>query len=145
MDQQLVSAGVTQVAVGAVSGWPLALLIAQPGLAAKLGIVEPVRLRQAHLDVLIMGGLVTAAGQIDNAPNWAKVATRLGAWTNPLLFVPLAFNPKATRTIAYQAASTVSFAVTTAGWLGLAVAARRQYKNRESHPELADPGQHQTH
>lgn len=130
MDQQLVSAGVSQIAIGAVSGWPLALLVSRPGLSAKLGIVEPVRLRQAHLDVLIMGGLVAAAGQIDDAPRWAKAATRIGAWTNPLLFVPLAFNPRATKTVAYQVASAASFTVTTAGWLGLARAARQQYRRR---------------
>lgn len=121
----MVAAGVTQIAVGAMSGWGLAALVGIPGLSDRLGVVEPVRLRQAHLDVLIMGGLVTAAGLVDDAPPWAKRATKVGAWTNPLLFVPLAFRPDAARSAAYTAASAASFTVTCAGWMGLARAARR--------------------
>ncbi len=121
----MVAAGVTQVAVGAMSGWGLAALVGVPGLGERLGVVDPVRLRQAHLDVLIMGGLVTAAGLVDDAPSWAKRATKVGAWTNPLLFVPLAFRPDAARSKMYTAASATSFTVTCAGWVGLALTARR--------------------
>lgn len=127
MDEALVKAGVTQVAIGAVSGWPLALLVSQPAITRQLGIVEPVRLRQAHVDVLMMGGLITAAGLVDDVPRWAKICARVGAWTNPLLFVPMAFKPNVTRTIAYQVGSVASFTVTTAGWIGIARAARKQY------------------
>lgn len=42
-----------------------------------------------------------------------------------MLFVPMAFNPKAPTAKAYQAASVVSFAITSGGWLGVARAARR--------------------
>lgn len=121
----MVAAGVTQIAVGALSGWGLAALVGVPGLTDRLGVVEPTRLRQAHLDVIIMGGLVTAAGLVDDAPAWAKRATKVGAWTNPLLFVPLAFRPGSARSNAYAAASVASFTVTCAGWVGLARAARR--------------------
>lgn len=121
----MVSAGVTQIAVGAMSGWGLAALVGIPGLSERLGVVEPVRLRQAHLDVLIMGGLVTAAGLVDDAPTWAKRAAKVGAWTNPLLFAPLAFRPDAARSKVYTAVSAASFTVTCAGWVGLARASRR--------------------
>ena len=56
MDDKLVSSGVTQVAIGAASGWGLAALVAMPELRERLGVQDVVRLRQAHLDVLIMGG-----------------------------------------------------------------------------------------
>lgn len=125
MDREMVAAGVTQVAVGAMSGWGLAALVGIPGLSERLGVVEPVRLRQAHLDVLIMGGLVTAAGLVDGAPTWSKRAVKVGAWTNPLLFAPLAFKPTAASSKLYTAASAASFTVTCAGWIGLARAARR--------------------
>lgn len=103
-----------------------------PGLSAKLGIDDPKRLRQAHLDVIIMGGLVTAAGTVDGAPDWARNAVRVGAWTNPLLFVPLAFKSDAGATKAYQAASVVSFTITCAGWVGIARAARRTARRAAS-------------
>lgn len=125
MDRDLVAAGTRQVAIGALSGWGLAALIGIPGLGDKLGIRDPKRLRQAHLDVIIMGGLVTAAGLVDDVPDWARTATRVGAWTNPLLFVPLAFDEDAGSTTAYRAASVASFTVTCAGWVGIARAARR--------------------
>src|SRR5690554_2415788 len=112
MDRGLVASRTTQVAIGAVSGWGLAALIGIPGLTEKLRIVDPIRMRQAHLDVIIMGGLVTAAGLVDDVPQWARQATRIGAWTNPLLFVPMAFKKDAAGTKAYMAASVASFTVT---------------------------------
>lgn len=120
----MVAAGITQVAIGALSGWPLAAVTADPELAERAGVREVHRLRQAHVDVIMMGGLIAAAGLVDNAPGWAKTAARIGAWTNPVLFVPLAFGPRATRSPAYIAASVASFTVTCAGWVGIARAAR---------------------
>ena len=131
MDEKLVSSGVTQVAIGAASGWGLAALVAMPELREKLGVQDVVRLRQAHLDVLIMGGLLTAAGSVPGVPDWARRAAGVGAWTNPLLFVPLAFDPKAPAKKAYGLASAASFTVTCAGWFGIARAARRARKNKK--------------
>lgn len=125
MERDLVAAGATQVAIGALSGWPLAAVVGLPGAAARLGVRDVHRLRQAHLDVLIMGGLVTAAGLVDDVPPWAGLAVRVGAWTNPLLFVPLAFRPDGVRSPIYKVASVASFTVTCAGWVGVAAAARR--------------------
>lgn len=125
MDRELVAAGITEVAFGALTGWPLAGLMAEPGVAERLGVRDVHRLRQAHVDLIMMGGLVTAAGLVDDAPTWAKRSVKVGAWTNPLLFVPLAFRPGTVRSPAYVAASVASFTVTCAGWVGLARAARR--------------------
>ena len=94
----------------------------------RLGVQDVVRLRQAHLDVLIMGGLLTAAGSVPGVPTWARRAAVVGAWTNPLLFVPLAFDPKAPAKKSYGLASAASFTVTCAGWFGIARAARRARK-----------------
>lgn len=125
MDQRMIASGTTQIALGALSGWPLAALYGDPRLRERLGVQDLTRLRQAHLDVLIMGGLLTAAGTVEGIPTWAANAARVGAWTNPLLFAPLAFQPKAFTSKAYVAASVASFTVTCAGWLGIAAAARR--------------------
>lgn len=119
------ASGTTQIAVGAASGWGLAALVAMPALRERLGVVDHIRLRQAHLDVIIMGGLLTAAGAVDGVPPWARRAAVVGAWTNPLLFVPMAFRPDAPAKRSYAAASAVSFTVTCAGWFGIARAARR--------------------
>lgn len=128
MDRDLIASGTTQVAIGAMSGWGLAALVGIPGVKEKLRVEDPIRLRQAHIDVIIMGGLVTAAGLVDGAPNWARNAIRIGAWTNPLLFVPLAFKGGGASSRSYQAASAASFTVTCAGWIGMAMTARRAAK-----------------
>ena len=128
MNHKLVAAGTRQIALGALSGWGLAALVSNPGLSSKLGIQDPKRLRQAHLDVIIMGGLLTAAGIVEDTPAWASNAAQVGAWTNSLLFVPLAFDPAAGATKWYQAASVASFTTTCAGWIGIAGAARRSLR-----------------
>ena len=73
------------MAIGAASGWGLAALVAMPELRERLGVRDVVRLRQAHLDVLIMGGLLTAAGSVPGVPAWARRAAVVGACntTNP--------------------------------------------------------------
>jgi hypothetical protein len=125
MDKHLVAAGTTQIAAGALSGWGLAALVGVPGLAERIGVVDTSAVRRAHLDVIIMGGLVTAAGLVDGVPTWARRAVTVGAWTNPLLFLPLAVRPDAPASPVYKAASLTSFTVTCAGWIGVAAAARR--------------------
>lgn len=125
IDRKMVSAGVTQIAVGAAAGWSLAALYASPDLQEKAGVVDVRRLRQVHLDMIIMGGLVAVAGTVNDVPRWARTATRVGAWTNALLFVPMAFRRDAPTTKPYQAASVASFTLTSAGWLGIARAAHR--------------------
>lgn len=121
----MVAAGTSQIAFGALTGWPLAALIADPRLQKRFGIVDPIRLRQAHLDIIIMGGLVTAAGAAGGAPAWARRAAVVGAYTNSALFLPMAFEPEAPKRRWFQLASVISFTITSAGWVGIARAARR--------------------
>lgn len=125
MDREMVAAGISQIALGALSGWPLAAVVADPEMAEKVGVRDVRRLRQAHVDFIMMGGLLAAAGLVEGSPGWAKAAVRIGAWTNPLLFVPLAFRPDADRSAGYVVATLASFTVTCAGWVGIARAARR--------------------
>lgn len=126
MDKQLASLGATQVAIGAMSGWGLAALVGGvPGAAEKLGIIDVKRVRQAHVDVIIMGGLMMAASGIDGIPDWARRSVAVGAWTNPLLFLPMAFRKDAVTKRSYALASVASFTITCSGWVGIARAARR--------------------
>lgn len=126
----MVAAGISQVAVGALSGWPLAAIVGQPELAEKAGVKDVHRLRQAHVDIIMMGGLIAAAGLVEDSPGWAKTAARIGAWSNPLLFVPLAFRPGAAQSPGYVAATVTSFAITCAGWIGIAHAARGRARSK---------------
>lgn len=53
----LMLSGLTEVALGALTGWPYALAVADPELAKRLGIRSTARLRQWHLDLIALGSL----------------------------------------------------------------------------------------
>ena len=58
----LVVSGLTQIAVGALTGFPYAIATYKPELLGRLRVRAPGRVRQLHLDLIMMGGLVTATG-----------------------------------------------------------------------------------
>lgn len=126
MSRRLAAAGLLQVAAAAGTGWPLAAVTAKPELLDRAGITSIRRLRQCHVDLLMMGGLITAAGAACDPPGWAETAVVVGGWTNPALFLPMAVDPKVTTKPAYMAASVASFVITSLGWAGVARAAWRQ-------------------
>ena len=55
-DVMLVS-GLTELAVGAMTGWPMALATEDPERARAVGIRSTARLRQWHLDLIALGAL----------------------------------------------------------------------------------------
>jgi len=57
----LVVAGLTELALGALTGWPMAIAVSRPQDLEKLGIRSGARLRQWHLDLIMLGGLTAAA------------------------------------------------------------------------------------
>ena len=52
----LVVSGLVQIAAGALIGFPYAAAVYKPELLAKTGVKAPGRIRQLHLDLIIMGG-----------------------------------------------------------------------------------------
>jgi hypothetical protein len=55
MTETLVASGLTELAVGALTGWPYALALTGRERAGRLGIGSIPRLRQWHLDVIALG------------------------------------------------------------------------------------------
>jgi hypothetical protein len=93
----LVVAGLAEVAPGAVLGLPYALTVEGSESSRRrptvLKVKHPRRARQAHLDLIIMGTLLTAAGAaVPGLPVAAVLAVAIGGWNNTLLFVPLIFD-----------------------------------------------------
>lgn len=125
--EPVVVSGLTELAVGALTGFPFAVAVSDPNLLKRMGVRAPARIRQLHLDLIIMGGLIAAAGTaVPDLPRWASVPLAVGGWTNALSFLPLALRPEVEQTAAYRAAVGVSFVATSAGWVSVAaVAARR--------------------
>jgi len=128
----LVASGLVELAVGALAGFPFALAVSDPDALKRLGVRAPARIRQLHLDLIIMGGLVAAAGTaVPDLPRRAAVPLAIGAWTNALSFLPLAVRPEVERTALYRAGVGVSFILTSAGWVSVAaVAVRRLLQHR---------------
>jgi hypothetical protein len=124
----LVVSGLMEVAAGALAGWPYTLVRQDPEAARRLlGIKSAARVRQWHLDLAILGGLTVAvATAVPNAPKWASLPLGIGAWTNAMAFLPLAFKPDVDQHPAYRALAGASFVATSTGFAGMAVEGARR-------------------
>jgi hypothetical protein len=131
----LVVSGLAEVALGALAGWPYTLIRQDPETARRLlGLKSAARVKQWHLDLAILGGLTVAVGTaVPNAPKWASVPLGVGAWTNAMSFLPLAFNPEVDKSPVYKTVAGASFITTSVGFVGMAVegARRRRQARRD--------------
>ena len=124
----LVVAGLTQIALGALIGFPYAAATYKPELLDRLGVRAPGRIRQLHLDLIMMGGLVTATGvALPRLPPAVAVPLAVGCWTNALAFAPPAIRPSVARSPGFRAAVAASFVTTSAGWVAVAAVALRRW------------------
>lgn len=122
----LVTSGLVELAAGALSGWVYTLARRQPETAAKLGIKSAARIRQWHLDLAMLGTATIAAGTaMPDAPKGVQAALGVGAWTNAMLFLPLAFQSDIDEHAGFQGAAAASFTATSVGFAGMATAALR--------------------
>lgn len=113
--------GTYLLAGGTLLGWPVALQHAAPGVLTRLGVREPRRLLQMHLDYVLMGLILLAVGlALPDVPTHVQVALTVGAIVNPLLFLPLAFRPDVSASWTYKIASLASFAAMSWGAVGAA-------------------------
>ncbi len=127
----LVLSGVTELAVGALTGWPYALAVSDREKVRKLGIRSVPRLRQWHLDLIALGALSMLVGTaVPDLPRRVAWTLAIGAWTNANAFGVLAFNPHAAEHRAYQAAVGASFATVSWGCISLAVLNARRMRAR---------------
>ena len=123
----LVTSGVVELAAAALSGWVYTLAMTDKEKAERLGIVSAERVRQWHLDQVMLGTCTVALGlAVPDAPKIVQRSLATGAWSNAMLFLPLAFEPKLFQDKKYQAAAGVSFVSTTVGFVGIAVTAVRR-------------------
>jgi hypothetical protein len=124
----LVVAGVSELALGALTGWPMALAVSRPQDLGKIGIRSGARLRQWHLDLIMLGALTAAAPKlVPELPRSVAVPLAAGAWTNANAFGVLAFRPELVDHPLYKAGVTASFVSTSWGFTGLAAVAWRRW------------------
>lgn len=125
----LLASGVAELAAGALTGWVYTFVKTQPDRARNLGIVSTARVRQWHLDLAMLGtATVALAVAVPDAPRPVAAALGLGAWSNAMFFLPLAFNPELDKHPAFLAGVATSFAATSVGFTGMAatIFARRR-------------------
>src|SRR5919202_139558 len=109
----LVTSGVVELAAGALTGWLYTIAKYDVPRARAIGIKNGARVRQGHLDLIMMGTATIAMGlAVPTAPRWTQRTLGAGAWTNAVLFFPLAFRPEAIEHPAYRGVSIASFVST---------------------------------
>lgn len=117
----LVKIGVVELACGVLTGWAM-VYISDPARVERSAIVEPRRIRQGHLDLLMMGTILIALGAAVPAPPVVAAALIVaGSWVAPVLFFPLAIWPQLGERRLYQGLDRIGFIALSAGWTVLAV------------------------
>lgn len=118
----LATLGLWSLALGAVSGWLVAASVDRPQLLRALRVRHPGRVRQMHLDWIMMGLILLVVDvAVADIPGWITALIAFGTVVNPLLFAPLAFDAQASSRPLYRAVTVVSFASLSVGLPALAV------------------------
>ena len=119
----LIRAGLIELALGGLLGWAMVVREERPAWLKRIGLVAPARIRQVHLDYVMMGLILIGVGlAVPSLPTWIGVALVFGTAVNPFLFVPLAFDPEAAGRAWYRALAVVSFLAVSGGLVAAAIA-----------------------
>lgn len=106
----VVRIGLIELAIGGLLGWAMVVRDERPDWLRRIGVVAPQRIRQVHLDYVMMGLILIAVGlAVPDLPTAVAVALVFGTFVNPFLFVPLAFEPDAEKRLWYRALAVISF------------------------------------
>src|SRR3954454_22872571 len=112
----VVQIGFGELALGGLLGWAMVIREEKREWLSRIGIVAPQRIRQVHLDYVMMGLILIGVGlAVRDLPTAIAVALVFGTFVNPLLFVPLAFDPEIEKQPWYRLLAVVSFLGVSAG------------------------------
>ncbi|HEX5609193.1 MAG TPA: hypothetical protein VFX45_03775 [Solirubrobacterales bacterium] len=118
----LIQIGLIELALGGLLGWAMVVKDEKPEWLRQIGIVAPHRIRQVHLDYVMMGLILIGVGlAVPDLPTGIAIALAFGTFVNPFLFVPLAFDPKAEQRAWYRAVAVVSFVGVSGGLVAAAI------------------------
>jgi hypothetical protein len=106
----LIQVGLIELAIAALLGWAVVIRSEKPEWIQRIGIVQPHRILQIHLDYIMMGLIAIAVGVVlPDIPDMAAYLLVFGTLVNPLLFVPLAFSKTADESPWYRVITITSF------------------------------------
>jgi hydroxylaminobenzene mutase len=118
----VIQIGLIELALGGLLGWAMVLRQEAPEWLRRRGVVAPQRIRQVHLDYVMMGLILIGVGlAVPDLPTAVAVALVFGTFVNPLLFVPLAFDPEIDGRAWYRALAVVSFLGVSGGLVAAAI------------------------
>jgi hypothetical protein len=118
----VVRIGLLELALGGLLGWAMVAREEKPEWLRRIGIVAPQRIRQVHLDYVMMGLILIAVGlAVPDLPGAVAVALVFGTLVNPFLFVPLAFDPEVEARLWYRSLAVVSFLGVSGGLVAAAI------------------------
>jgi hypothetical protein len=118
----MIRIGWIELALGGLLGWAMVLRQERPDLLRRIGVVAPQRIRQVHLDYVMMGLILIAVGlAIPDLSTAIAIPLVFGTIVNPFLFVPLAFEPDVEQRAWYRALAVVSFLGVSGGLVAAAI------------------------
>ena len=118
----LVRVGVVELTVGVLSGW-LMVYASDKARRERGGIVAGQRIRQGHIDLLMMGTILVAIGAaVPDPPILSVALIVVGSIVAPLLFFPLAWKPDLGDNFWLRWLDRTGFVSLTAGYVVLAAA-----------------------
>jgi hydroxylaminobenzene mutase len=118
----VVRIGLIELALGGLLGWAMVVRDERPEWLRRIGVVASQRIRQVHLDYVMMGLILIGVGlAVPDLPKAVAIALVFGTFVNPFLFVPLAFDPDAEKRLWYRAVATVSFIAVSGGLVVAAI------------------------
>jgi hypothetical protein len=118
----VVRIGLVELALGGLLGWAMVVRAEKSEWLARIGIVAPQRIRQVHLDYVMMGLILIGVGlAVPDLPNAIAAALVFGTVINPFLFVPLAFDPDVEKRPWYRLLAVVSFLGVSGGLVAAAI------------------------
>ncbi len=118
----VVQIGLVELALGGLLGWAMVLRQEAPEWLRRRGVVAPQRIRQVHLDYVMMGLILIGVGlAVPDLPCAIAAALVFGTVVNPFLFVPLAFSPDVETKLWYRLLAVVSFIGVSGGLVAAAI------------------------
>jgi hypothetical protein len=118
----VVQIGLVELAIGGLLGWAMVVRQESPELLRRIGVVAPQRIRQMHLDYVMMGLILIGVGlAVPDLPTAVAVPLVFGTAVNPFLFLPLAFDPEVEKRAWYRSLAVVSFIGVSGGLVCAAI------------------------